>query len=145
MIYVRDDANWRAPVLGPPSLSLSLWHTHTHIPAHAHARTHLTESASTSEGPRDVLSEEQLLLLVWTRWVVRMLPYYRAHLRGVQQTWSGVKWKQAGCLTLLFTGELRELCKISKLLFLFVCTCFIWLFNLSRQMFIKLQWYWCYL
>lgn len=38
----------------------------------------------TSEGPRDGLSEEQLSLLVWARWVVPMLPYYRAQLRGVQ-------------------------------------------------------------
>jgi hypothetical protein len=57
--------------------SLSYTHKHTH--------RHLTESASTSEGSRDVLSE-QLSLLLWTRWVVRMLLYYRAQLRGVQQT-----------------------------------------------------------
>jgi hypothetical protein len=53
--------------------------------------SHLTPPVGTSEGPRDGLSEEQLSPLVWARWVVRMLPYYRAQLRGVQRA----KRKQA--------------------------------------------------
>jgi hypothetical protein len=65
-------ARWRELTRASSSSSLSL--------------TPHRERASTSEGPRDVLSEEQLSVLVWTRWVVRMLPYYRAQLRVVQQT-----------------------------------------------------------
>jgi len=54
--------------------------------------THTSPLVGTSEGPRDVLSKEQLSLLVWTRWVVRMLPYCLAQLRAAQRTHQG--WKE---------------------------------------------------
>jgi hypothetical protein len=96
---------------------LFLSYTHTH----AHAHSHASQSASTSEGPRDVLSEEQLSLLVWTRWVVRMLPYYRAQLRGVQQTVIRGEMKTDCLLNTAFCECVASAVQISKLCYVYFC------------------------
>lgn len=75
-----------------------------------------TPPVGTSEGLRDELSEEQLSLLVWARWVVRMLPYYCAQLRGVQQVVIRGEKKASKLIDILrFTAQVSDFGRILRL------------------------------
>jgi hypothetical protein len=93
----------------------------------------------TSEGPRDGLSEEQLSLLVWARWVVRILPYYCAQLRGEQKT-GGLRD------ILQFTAEMSDptaiMCKYSQQTFLMIVYTFMTILRTVYMDIVRCLGYW---